>query len=221
VALLVGLLLAAPSGPARGDGARDQARGEFDKAQIQYKIGHFQEALEGYARAYQLFPAPAFLFNIGQCHKNLKNYERAIFFFEGYLREENKPDKRALAEELLAESRAALDKQMARASIEPAAGAGAGARPPVAGAAAGMSGAAPRAPAILAPAAVAPAPVLLTGAQQNPGAIPARPARSWWPWAVAGGVVAAAVGGYLYWSSGSSTMVPPTTSLGTVDRRGP
>ena len=87
------------------------AKVEFDKAQIQYKLGHFDEALAGYSRAYELFPAPAFLFNIGQCHKNLKNYERAIFFFEGYLRDEKSPARRALAEELLTESKAELEKQ--------------------------------------------------------------------------------------------------------------
>ena len=213
VVLLVGLTLATLSGTARGDGAKDQARGEFDKAQIQYKVGHFQEALEGYSRAYELFPAPAFLFNIGQCHKNLKNYERAVFFFEGYLRDEKNPDKRALAEELLAESRVALDKQAARAPIEPPGGAGATASPRVPG-----SGAALQVPSIAEPPAAAP--VLVTGAEDRPGANPARPRRSWWPWAVVGGLVVATVGGYLYWSSGGTTMVPPNTSLGTVDRRG-
>ena len=32
-------------------------------------------------------PHGAFLFNIAQCHRQLKNHSKAIFFYEGYLRE--------------------------------------------------------------------------------------------------------------------------------------
>jgi len=38
-------------------------------------------ALVDYQAAYDAEPLPAFLFNIGQCHKNLAHYEKAIFFF--------------------------------------------------------------------------------------------------------------------------------------------
>ena len=76
------------------------------KGQLDYKLARFEDALQDYSRAYELYPAPALLFNLGQCHRNLKNYERAIFFFEGYLREQPKidPDQRALTEDLIAES---------------------------------------------------------------------------------------------------------------------
>jgi hypothetical protein len=216
VALLLGVALAAPPAPAAEDSAKERARGPFEKAQIQYKVGHFQEALEGYSRAYELFPAPAFLFNIGQCHKNLKNYERAVFFFEGYLREEKNPDKRALAEELLAESKAAMDKQAARAPLGAAAG------PSLFPSSSGALGAGSAAPTSASPPTSGPA--LVAAAPGSPGATDPRSSlRSFprWLWAVAGGVVAAAVGGYLYWSSGATTWVPPPSSAGTIDGRGP
>jgi tetratricopeptide (TPR) repeat protein len=67
--------------------ARAQARAQVKKAQLDYKLARFEQALAEYSRAYELYPTPALLFNLGQCHRNLKNHERAIFFFEGYLRE--------------------------------------------------------------------------------------------------------------------------------------
>jgi len=222
VLVAAGLSLSGAPGLARAaESGKERARVEFDKAQIQYKVGHFQDALDGYSRAYELFPAPAFLFNIGQCHKNLKNYERAIFFFEGYLREEKNPTKRALAEELLAESRAAQEKKAAPAPIEP--------RPPVPEASAAGPALAVRPPAEVpapqSPSGAAPPPAapLLVGTpgEGTAAAPPARSGPPWWLWVVLGGVVAAAAGGYLYWSSGGTTVDPPSGSLGTLDRRAP
>ena len=88
---------------------RQQAKAAVEKGETAYKLGRFEEALEEYSHAYELFPAPALLFNLGQCHKQLKNYERAIFFFEGYLRDEQRPTNRRLAEDLIAESRAEIN----------------------------------------------------------------------------------------------------------------
>src|SRR5215831_14047144 len=117
----------ADPGPAN---ARAQARAQVKKAQTEYKIARFEEALADYTRAYELYPAPALLFDLGQCHRNLKNYERAVFFFEGYLREQPKidPDQRALTEDLIAECKGALDRQHA----EEAAAAARFAAPPMA-----------------------------------------------------------------------------------------
>jgi hypothetical protein len=218
--VVAGVSLAAP-GRARTDGGKQQARAEFDKAQVQYKVGHFQDALDGYSRAYELFPAPAFLFNIGQCHKNLKNYERAIFFFEGYLREEKNPANRALAEALLSESRAALENQAQApiAPVRPAAGAGAVGSAPLSDPA--RTVAAP----LGTPAAAAPAPpasaALVGGPEEGDAATTARSGPRWWLWAIVGGVVAGAAGGYLYWRSGGTTVDSPSGTAGTLDRRGP
>ena len=81
-----------PSRRAPAPNARAQAKAQVKKGQLDYKLARFEEALEDYTHAYELYPAPALLFNLGQCHRNLKNYERAIFFFEGYLREQPKID---------------------------------------------------------------------------------------------------------------------------------
>src|SRR4051812_8919928 len=90
---------------------RAEAKAEVERAEVQYKLGRFDEALEGYSRAYELVNAPGLLFDIGQCHRNLRSYERAIFFFGEYLREETRPERRALANQLIAESRSELEKR--------------------------------------------------------------------------------------------------------------
>jgi tetratricopeptide (TPR) repeat protein len=204
---------------------REQAKIEFDKGQVQYRVGHFQEALEAYTRAYELFPAAALLFNIGQCHKNLQNHERAIFFFEGYLHDETNPARRALAQELLAESRAELDRAAvsARAAKEKEKEANANRSPPLANVSGGASA---TTPPPLSPAAgtapdVAPAPLLGAGRQASVPSDEATPVtRRWWFWAAIGvAAVGLATGVIFATSGGGTTRVPPSSSLGTLDRR--
>jgi len=82
---------------------REAAKGHFAAAQQHYKVGRFEEALAEYTRAYERAPLPDILFNIGQCHRNLKNYDRAIFFFESYLRDTTDATQRPRVEKLIAE----------------------------------------------------------------------------------------------------------------------
>ena len=82
-----------------------EARRIHDGATASYKLGRFEEALAGYSQAYELYRAPAFLFNIAQCHFQLKNWARAEFFFEGYLRELPAASNRKLVEDLIRDAR--------------------------------------------------------------------------------------------------------------------
>jgi len=90
VALMVAVLGAAPP-PLRAEDSPaavtplDDAKAVFAEAEKAYGLGRFEEALRGFERAYELLPLPGFLFNIGQCHRNLGNWERASFFYQGYL----------------------------------------------------------------------------------------------------------------------------------------
>jgi tetratricopeptide (TPR) repeat protein len=87
-------------------------------AGVEYKVGHFDQALALYGRAYESYPTPALLFDIGQCHKMLKNYERAIYFFHGYLRDAPDAPNRAFVAKLMAESQTELDAQHAAEATE-------------------------------------------------------------------------------------------------------
>lgn len=78
---------------------------------VQYKLGHFEEALAEFSKAYERYPAPGLLFNIGQCHKMMKHHEQAIYFFQGYLRDKPDAPNRKAVEELIVESKHALDAE--------------------------------------------------------------------------------------------------------------
>jgi tetratricopeptide (TPR) repeat protein len=210
--------LAVTAAPAAADSRnKDEARAEFDQAETHYKLGRFQEALDAYTRAYEIYPAPALLFDIGQCHRNLKNYERAIFFFEGYLRDETNPARRTLAEELIAESKAEIERQRAAAAIPPpiSSDVATALAPGPAGSQTGQPGATP--PPELSRPAASPTPALLE-ARPAPEP-PQRPVtRRWWFWAGVGAVTVAA-GAFAYYESGHTIDVLPGGTVGTLDRR--
>lgn len=102
-----------PAAPRAASEAQRKAEAKrlADEATRKYNLGQFQEALDGYSKAYETFPAPSLLFNLGQCHRSLGNHERAVFFYEGYLREKPNAANRDVVEELLTEERGLLTKQ--------------------------------------------------------------------------------------------------------------
>jgi tetratricopeptide (TPR) repeat protein len=67
------------------DPATLEARALFDQGKRAYDSGQFKDALKLYSDAYRIRPLPGFLFNIGQCHRLLGNYQSAAFFFGRYL----------------------------------------------------------------------------------------------------------------------------------------
>ena len=83
-------------------------------AETKFNLGRFEEAAVDYQAAYEAEPLPAFLFNIGQCHRNLGNYERAQFYFRRYLELDPRSPNRSDAEHLIAEmDRLADERRMA------------------------------------------------------------------------------------------------------------
>lgn len=83
IALLLTLALGqADATPADTSG---DAKMIFAEAQQRFELGDFDGALDRFTRAYELSKHPEILFNIGQCHRNLGDLRRSIFFFERYL----------------------------------------------------------------------------------------------------------------------------------------
>jgi tetratricopeptide (TPR) repeat protein len=100
-ALAIACLLAAAPDPQAPD---PHAAGKqlFEQASAEYDQGRFADALKDFASAYQADPVPGFLFNLGQCHRELGNWQLAADFYRRYL--EAKPDAKnsETARELLA-----------------------------------------------------------------------------------------------------------------------
>jgi tetratricopeptide (TPR) repeat protein len=101
------LLSLGPAAAAASDGEAE-ARVHFQKGMAAFELGKFQEALAEYERAYELAPLPGFLFNIGQCHRQMKDYQKAVFFLEGYLREKPKARNREMVLKLIEDSKGKL-----------------------------------------------------------------------------------------------------------------
>ncbi len=51
-----------------------------------YDLGEYDAALQEAEQAYRLDPLPELLFNIGQCHRALQHWEKALFFYRRYLK---------------------------------------------------------------------------------------------------------------------------------------
>ncbi len=90
--------LAAPPDPATA-----KAKELFTHAEALYALTRYDEALAEYEKAYEAKPLPGFLFNIGQCHRQLGHWEKAAYFYRAYLEREPSPRNRPLVDSLIAE----------------------------------------------------------------------------------------------------------------------
>jgi len=62
-----------------------KAKALFKKAELEYRLGNFALALTKYKAALRLTRRPSLIFNIAQCHRYLRQPDRALFFYELYL----------------------------------------------------------------------------------------------------------------------------------------
>lgn len=210
--------------------ARSEAKSRFREANRFYDLENFEDALEAYEQAYEAYPASAFLFNIGQCHRRLHQYEAAISYYERYLSEAADREDRALALDLLEKSKRALwaadlEKPTKRnlqpdvrsttatsTAFAPTVASSSSEGPPINS----MAGASLGAPAFVeprdaVPASTGPAP----SRARSSGPTPLH--EEWWLWSLVGGGVAIIVGGVLLAASSGDDL--PPASLGLYDYR--
>ena len=98
-------LAAVPVVPvAYADGAATRAaKRHYERGQKLFALQKFEAALDQFQKAFDADPIPDFLFNIGQCHRNLDDYEAAIFSFKRYLKLDPETPNREKVEELIAQ----------------------------------------------------------------------------------------------------------------------
>jgi hypothetical protein len=104
------LVVALASTAARADPAAD-AKDHFNRGVKLYNLGHFQEAIPEFEKAYDADPAPILLFNIAQSHRQNGNKERALFFYRRYLEQEPNAAKRADVEQRMKELAQSLEQE--------------------------------------------------------------------------------------------------------------
>jgi len=180
--------LVALSSPSLALADKEQARVHYHEGQKLYNLGKFQEASVEFEKAYDVHPDAVFLFNLGQCHRQIGNTDRALFFFRGFLRNKPETPNRAEVEKMIE------DLEQARRGGAPAP------TPVPAEAAPRPAPVAPPAPAIeAAPTAPAPEqPASADAPAQTDAAVevtaPSKAPSNWQKWASLGTVGAGVVG---------------------------
>jgi tetratricopeptide (TPR) repeat protein len=112
------LVIARPAPSRADDPATVAAKRHFAKAEKLFALGRFDTALVEYEAAFDAKPLPGFLFNIGQCHRNLHDYEAAVFSFRKYLRLLPDADNRDDVEELIRDLEAKQAAERDRAPLD-------------------------------------------------------------------------------------------------------
>jgi tetratricopeptide (TPR) repeat protein len=207
------------------------AKQQFVLGEKYYKVGDFEKAAQYYTRAYELEPFPAFLFNLGQCYRNMGNCERAIYFYGTFLREKpdapNAPTVKALIEEC---RRNNDELKKAKQAVAPVTqpDSRAGGQPGVNTGAAAPLARGTASPEIITPAVVDPAGMsasLLVGggsaAQSSPSVLDRPLFERWWFWTLVGSVVVIGAGGVAYGIvvSRDQRTVLPSGTAGMIDAR--
>jgi len=74
---VLGAMASPPPAAARA-GNKTQAKRYFEKGELHYQQGEFGKALSYYKKAHKTYRHAAFIFNIAQCHRQLKQYIRTM-----------------------------------------------------------------------------------------------------------------------------------------------
>jgi tetratricopeptide (TPR) repeat protein len=96
-------LAGAPRAAYADDAATRSAKKLYERALKLYNLSKFADALDLFQQAYDAKPIPAFLFNIGQCHRGLGDYDKAIFSYKKYLQLQPDADNRDKVEQLISD----------------------------------------------------------------------------------------------------------------------
>src|SRR5205814_1503712 len=86
--LIAVVILLAGASSAEAAPGKAEAKRHYRKGVTEYNLGHFQNAIAEFDKAYSLDPSPILLYDIAQSHRKLGNDREALFFFRRYLDED-------------------------------------------------------------------------------------------------------------------------------------
>jgi tetratricopeptide (TPR) repeat protein len=122
LAIVAAITLASALDPPRGRGQRDPrdaALDESERAHEAYRSGRYQEAVDFLRRAYELYPEPVILFDLGCAYAELGHHDAAIDAFRDYLEAApDAPDRNAVEARIAAEE-AALAREAQATRLPP------------------------------------------------------------------------------------------------------
>ena len=113
VSCLLAALVLALASPALGDdSATEQARQHYEIGTQQYDLGHWDDAIREFEKAYELRPDPSFLYNLAQAYRRKGDPKRALDLYKNYLAKVPKTPQRPEIEERIK----SLQKQIEEAA---------------------------------------------------------------------------------------------------------
>ncbi|MFK8001977.1 MAG: PEGA domain-containing protein [Polyangiales bacterium] len=116
--LAVALLCVAGTASAQSAGAIQEARTHMEEGQLLYVQGRNLEAAAEFVAAYDARPYAAFLYNAGIAYERHGDAQRAIVFYERYVREESSAGDREEVNGRITTLRAQLAALMPSAPVE-------------------------------------------------------------------------------------------------------
>lgn len=120
VSCLLATLILVLASPARGDeSATEKARQHYETGTKQYDLGHWDESIQEFEKAYDLRPDPSFLYNLAQAYRRKGDSKRALDLYRNYLVKVPKTPQRAEIEEKIKEP-AEADRRRGRGQDSPA-----------------------------------------------------------------------------------------------------
>jgi tetratricopeptide (TPR) repeat protein len=85
------------------DPAERAAKRAYERGKKLFNLQKFDEALDQFQKAYDAQPIPDFMFNIGQCQRNLGDFDAAIFSYKKFLKLDPEAPNREQVEQLIQE----------------------------------------------------------------------------------------------------------------------
>jgi tetratricopeptide (TPR) repeat protein len=96
---------------AYADDNRDRALKLFEDSNKAYKSGKFEDAADLLRKAYELYPEPILLYNLGRAQEGLGDRKGALESYERYLAEAKQVDDRGAIERRIATLREQLETE--------------------------------------------------------------------------------------------------------------
>jgi hypothetical protein len=107
---MAALVLALASPALGADSATEQARQHYETGTKQYDLGHWDDAIPEFEKAYELRPDPSFLYNLAQAYRRKGDARRALDLYKNYLAKVPKAPQRAEIEERIKSLQKQIDE---------------------------------------------------------------------------------------------------------------
>lgn len=112
IAISVAILLVALCAQAAAPNPnRAKAKALYESAITHYNLSEYGDALTDFKEAYRLVNDPALLFNIAQCHRQLKAFDEAARVYRAYRRESPDALNRAEVDRIITQMDEAIAEQ--------------------------------------------------------------------------------------------------------------